>query len=80
VIPDLQELTESFTERTPNFITTIDLSQGFFIDFALFVTKTTGLVIGKSSLGSTVQIIPWLRSSSRITSPVVLVTKRAKSI
>ena len=30
VIPDLQELTESFTERTPNFITTIDLSQGFF--------------------------------------------------
>jgi hypothetical protein len=29
VIPDLQELTESFTERTPNFITTIDLSQGF---------------------------------------------------
>lgn len=30
MIPDLQELTESFTERTPNFITTIDLSQGFF--------------------------------------------------
>jgi hypothetical protein len=30
VIPDLQELTESFTERTPNFITTIDLSQGCF--------------------------------------------------
>ena len=30
VIPDFQELTESFTERTPNFITTIDLSQGFF--------------------------------------------------
>lgn len=30
MIPDLQELTESFTERTPNFITTIDLSQGLF--------------------------------------------------
>ena len=29
-IPDLQELTESFTERTPNFITSIDLSKGFF--------------------------------------------------
>jgi hypothetical protein len=34
------------------------------LDFSLFVTKSTGLVIGKSSLGSTVQIIPWLRSSS----------------
>jgi hypothetical protein len=30
VILDFQELTESFTERTPNFISTIDLSQGFF--------------------------------------------------
>ena len=29
-IPDLQELTESFTERTPNYITSIDLSKGFF--------------------------------------------------
>jgi hypothetical protein len=59
--------------------TTIDLSQGFFqmeLDpqsskytafnscFGTFKFQT-GLVIGKSSLGSTVQIIPWLRSSSR---------------
>lgn len=29
-IPDLQELTESFTERTPNFISSVDLSSGFF--------------------------------------------------
>ena len=29
-IPDLQELAESFAERTPNFITSVDLSQGFF--------------------------------------------------
>ena len=29
-IPDLQELTESFAECTPNFITSVDLSQGFF--------------------------------------------------
>ena len=28
--PDLQELTESFSERTPNFMTSIDLSSGFF--------------------------------------------------
>ena len=28
--PDLQELTESFTNRVPNFISTIDLSSGFF--------------------------------------------------
>ena len=29
-IPNLLELTESFTERVPNFITSIDLSSGFF--------------------------------------------------
>ncbi|KAK3093847.1 hypothetical protein FSP39_020940 [Pinctada imbricata] len=29
-IPDLQELTESFTCRTPNFMSSIDLSSGFF--------------------------------------------------
>ena len=29
-IPDVQELTESFTQRTPNFISTIDMSSGFF--------------------------------------------------
>lgn len=29
-IPDLQELTESFTERKPNFISSVDLSSGFF--------------------------------------------------
>ncbi|MES9971178.1 MAG: reverse transcriptase family protein [Candidatus Thiodiazotropha sp.] len=29
-IPDVQELTESFTHRTPNFISSIDLSSGFF--------------------------------------------------
>lgn len=29
-IPDVQELTESFTERTPNYISSIDLSSGFF--------------------------------------------------
>ena len=29
-IPDLQELTESFTERTPNYIASIDMSSGFF--------------------------------------------------
>lgn len=29
-IPDLQELTESFTERTPNYISSIDMSSGFF--------------------------------------------------
>lgn len=29
-IPNLQELTESFSERTPNYISSIDLSSGFF--------------------------------------------------
>ncbi|KAL5017800.1 hypothetical protein ScPMuIL_003522 [Solemya velum] len=29
-IPNLQELTESFAERVPNFITSIDLCSGFF--------------------------------------------------
>ena len=29
-IPDLQELTESFSEIIPNFISSIDLSSGFF--------------------------------------------------
>lgn len=29
-IPDLQELTESFTDKTPNFISSIDMSKGFF--------------------------------------------------
>ena len=29
-IPDLQELAESFVEHTPNFITSVDLGQGFF--------------------------------------------------
>ena len=29
-IPDLQDLTESFTARTPNYMTSIDLSSGFF--------------------------------------------------
>ena len=29
-IPNLLELTESFTERVPNFITSIDMSSGFF--------------------------------------------------
>lgn len=29
-IPDVQELTESFTQRQPNFISSIDLSSGFF--------------------------------------------------
>ena len=29
-IPDLQELTESFAEHSPNFLTTIDMSQGYF--------------------------------------------------
>ncbi|CAC5424650.1 unnamed protein product [Mytilus coruscus] len=29
-IPNLQELTESFSEMTPNYITSIDLSSGFF--------------------------------------------------
>ncbi len=29
-IPDLQELTESFSRTTPNYITTFDLSSGFF--------------------------------------------------
>ena len=29
-IPDLQELTESFTERVPNYIASIDMSSGFF--------------------------------------------------
>ena len=29
-IPDVQELNESFTQRTPNFISTIDMSSGFF--------------------------------------------------
>ena len=28
--PDVQELTESFSHRTPNFISSIDLSSGFF--------------------------------------------------
>ncbi|VDI01005.1 Hypothetical predicted protein, partial [Mytilus galloprovincialis] len=30
VIPNLQELTESFAEIVPNYITSIDLSSGFF--------------------------------------------------
>ncbi|MCG8047543.1 MAG: reverse transcriptase family protein, partial [Candidatus Thiodiazotropha endolucinida] len=29
-IPDVQELTESFSQRTPNYISSIDLSSGFF--------------------------------------------------
>ena len=29
-IPNLQELTEAFSERTPNYITSLDLSSGFF--------------------------------------------------
>ena len=29
-IPDLQELAESFTHRVPNYISSIDLSSGFF--------------------------------------------------
>lgn len=29
-IPTLQELTESFSQQTPNFISSIDLSSGFF--------------------------------------------------
>ncbi|CAG2185803.1 unnamed protein product [Mytilus edulis] len=29
-IPDLQDLTESFSTKTPNFLTSIDLSSGFF--------------------------------------------------
>ena len=29
-IPDLQELTESLTQRIPNYITSIELSSGFF--------------------------------------------------
>lgn len=29
-IPDVQDLTESFTQKTPNFISSIDLSSGFF--------------------------------------------------
>lgn len=29
-IPDLQELTESFSETSPNYITSLDLSSGFF--------------------------------------------------
>ncbi|KAK3105335.1 hypothetical protein FSP39_022873 [Pinctada imbricata] len=29
-IPDLQELAESFTSRTPNYMSSIDLSSGFF--------------------------------------------------
>lgn len=29
-IPNLDELTESFSQCTPNFITSIDLSSGFF--------------------------------------------------
>lgn len=29
-VPDLQELVESFSDRTPHFITTLDLSRGFF--------------------------------------------------
>ena len=29
-IPDVQELTESFSQTTPNFISTIDMSSGFF--------------------------------------------------
>ena len=29
-IPDVQELTESFTQKTPNHISSIDLSSGFF--------------------------------------------------
>lgn len=29
-IPDLQELMESFAERTPKFLSTIDMSQGYF--------------------------------------------------
>ena len=29
-IPDLQDLTESFSQKTPNYLTSIDLSSGFF--------------------------------------------------
>ena len=29
-IPDLQDLTESFSHKTPNYLTSIDLSSGFF--------------------------------------------------
>ena len=29
-ITDLQELTESFAERSPNYLTTTDMSQGYF--------------------------------------------------
>ena len=29
-LPDLEDLTESFSSRTPNFLTSIDLSSGFF--------------------------------------------------
>ena len=29
-IPDLQDLTESFSTKKPNFLTSIDLSSGFF--------------------------------------------------
>lgn len=29
-IPDLQELTESFLDKTPNFMSSVDLSAGFF--------------------------------------------------
>ena len=29
-IPNLQELTESFSERVPNYISSIDMSSGFF--------------------------------------------------
>ena len=34
---NLQELTESFTTQVPNFITSIDLSAGFFILFYFIV-------------------------------------------
>ena len=33
-IPNLQELTESFSERVPNYIASIDMSSGFFSNFA----------------------------------------------
>ena len=41
-IPDLQELTESFNQRTPNFISSIDMSSGFFqLDIDEASTKYT---------------------------------------
>ena len=69
-IPDLQELTESFTQRTPNYITSIDMSSGFFqmnIDktstkYTAFNTcfgsiKFLRLPMGLSSSPSTFQLL-----------------------